>query len=150
MSQAAALMAGMGHDPSMPGAAGLTGMMHGMMDATGGMDSCPGGMNQMQMLMYFAHLGMVAHMNGGGTPGLPGTPTAVASPMAAAAAAAAAGGMPHNSMLFSMMTPQQLAALSASQQQWPSGMPASAIANIAAAAAVAATAASHPEVRTGC
>lgn len=141
MSQAAALMAGMGQDPSMPGAAGLTGMMHGMMDAAGGMDTA--GMNQMQMLMYYAHLGMMAHMNGGPPMGLPGTPTAVNSnPMAAAAA----GGMAPNPMMFSMMNPQQLAAFSATQQQWPPNMPASAIANIAAAAAVAATAASNPEV----
>jgi len=148
MSQAAALMAGMGGpDPSLQGAASFSGMMHGMVDAAaaGAMDSSAAGMNQMQMLMYFAHLGMVAHMNNGGNMGLPGTPTAMAnSPMAAAAAAT--GGMGANPMLFSMMNPQQLAAFNATQQQWPSGMPASAIANIAAAAAVAATAASNPEV----
>jgi hypothetical protein len=142
---AAALMAGMGGDPS------LTGMMHGMMDAAGGMDATAAtGMNQMQMLMYFAQLGMMASMNGSPGMSLPGTPTAAMtnSPMAAAAAAAAAGGMA-NPMLFNMMNPQQLAAFNAAQQQWQSGMPASAIANIAAAAAVAATAASNPEADTG-
>lgn len=135
---AAALMAGMGGDPS------LAGMMQGMVDAAGGgMDTA--GMNQMQMLMYFAQLGMMAHMNGGnGMSPMPGTPTAMAnSPMAAAAAAA---GAMNNPMLFSMMNPQQLAAFNAAQQQWQGNMPASAIANIAAAAAVAATAASNPEV----
>jgi hypothetical protein len=135
-------MAGMGGDPS------LTGMMHGMMDAAGGMDSAAAaGMNQMQMLMYFAQLGMMASMNGSPM-SMPGTPTAAMtnSPMAAAAAAAAAGGMA-NPMLFNMMNPQQLAAFNAAQQHWQAGMPASAIANIAAAAAVAATAASNPEVR---
>lgn len=135
MSQAAALMAGMGGDPS------FTGMMHGMMDATGGMEHPTAGMNQMQMLMYFAHLGMMAHGTG---MSLPGTPTAAManSPMAAAAAAA---GM-NNPMLFNMMNPQQLAAITAAQQQWQANMAPSTIANIAAAAAVAATAASNPEV----
>lgn len=144
MNQAAALIGGMGGDPS------FAGMMHGMMDAAAGsMDASANG-SQMQMLMYFAHLGMMAHMNGGNGMGMPGTPPAAManSPMAAAAAAAAAGGM-NNPMMFSMMNgmnPQQLAAFSAAQQQWQAGMPASAIANIAAAAAVAATAASNPEV----
>jgi hypothetical protein len=100
--------------------------------------------------MYFAHLGMMAHMNGGSGMSMPGTPTAAMtnSPMAAAAAAAAAGGM-SNPMLFSMMNgmnPQQLAAFTAAQQQWQANMAPSTIANIAAAAAVAATAASNPEV----
>lgn len=131
---AAALMAGMGGDPS------FTGMMHGMIDAAGGMDHPTAGMNQMQTLMYFAHLGMMAS--------LPGTPTAAMSNSPMAAAAAAAGGM--NPMMFSMMNPQQLAAFSAAQQQWQGNMAPSTIANIAAAAAVAATAASKPEVRSKC
>jgi hypothetical protein len=102
-------------------------------------------MNQMQTLMYFAHLGMMAHMNGGSGMSLPGTPTAAMtnSPMAAAA-----GGM--NPMMFSMMNPQQLAAFTATQQQWQGNMAPSTIANIAAAAAVAATAASNPEVSSRC
>jgi hypothetical protein len=133
-------MAGMGGDPS------FTGMMHGMIDAAGGMDHPTAGMNQMQTLMYFAHLGMMAHMNSGSGMSLPGTPTAAMtnSPMAAAAA----GGM--NPMMFSMMNPQQLAAFTAAQQQWQGNMAPSTIANIAAAAAVAATAASNPEVSSKC
>lgn len=98
-----------------------------------------GGMNQMQMLMYYAQLGMMAQMNNaGGGMGMPGVP--------------AAGGLPNmpgmaNPMMFSMMNPQQMAAFCASaQQQWQAGMPATAIANIAAAAAVAATAATNQDV----
>jgi hypothetical protein len=98
-----------------------------------------GGMNQMQMLMYYAQLGMMAQMNtGGGGMGMPGVPPAGALP-----------NMPNmaNPMMFPMMNPQQMAAFCASaQQQWQAGMPASTIANIAAAAAVAATAATNQDV----
>jgi hypothetical protein len=96
-------------------------------------------MNQMQMLMYYAQLGMLAQMNnGGGGMGMPGVPPAGPLP-----------NMPNmaNPMMFPMMNPQQMAAFCASaQQQWQAGMPASAIANIAAAAAVAATAATNQDV----
>eukprot|EP00879_Flechtneria_rotunda_P003766 GHRR01004005.1.p1 GENE.GHRR01004005.1~~GHRR01004005.1.p1 ORF type:complete len:548 (+),score=217.70 GHRR01004005.1:2432-4075(+) len=91
-------------------------------------------MNQMQMLMYYAQLGMMSQMhgaNGMGVGMLPGTMP----------------NMPNmSSMMFPMMTPQQLAAFcAAGQQHWQAGMPASAIANIAAAAAAAATAATNCE-----
>lgn len=133
MAQTAALMANMGQDPTAA-AAGLSAyspMLGGVLsDASAGV-----GNMQMQMLMYYAQLGMMAQMNGGGNNMGMGIQ--------------AAGGMPNmaNPMMFPMMTPQQMAAsFAAAQQQWQAGMPASAIANIAAAAAVAATAASNPEV----
>lgn len=129
MAQTAALMANMGQDPTAA-AAGLSAynpMLGGVLPDAGNM--------QMQMLMYYAQLGMMAQMNGGGNN--------MGMGMQAPA------GMPNmaNPMMFPMMTPQQMAAsFAAAQQQWQAGMPASAIANIAAAAAVAATAASNPEV----
>lgn len=101
-----------------------------------------GGMNQMQMIMYYAQLGMMSQMNNaGGNLGMGMPPPAP-------------GALPNMpNMMFPMMTPQQMAAFCATtQQQWPAGMPAvpgmpaSAIANIAAAAAVAATAATNQDV----
>lgn len=131
MAQAAALMANMGQDPAAAAAmSGYNPMLgNAMLPDTGGNNL------QMQMLMYYAQLGMMAQMNGGGNNISMGMQGAAPMPNI---------GSP---MMFPMMTPQQMAAqFAAAQQQWQAGMPASAIANIAAAAAVAATAATNPEV----
>ena len=85
----------------------------------------------MQMLLYFAQLGMFAHMNGNSNVGVAGVPPSGVS------------NMPN--MMFPMMAPQMAAC--AAQQQWQAaGMAPSTIANIAAAAAVAATAATSHDV----
>lgn len=140
MSQA--LIGGMGVDLGMQRAPGFNGMMTGMAEAAGGMET-----PDYQALMYWAKLGMMAHMQNGSGMSLPGTPTAMTNSPMAAAAATAASAM-NNPMLLPVLSQQQLAAFTAAQQQWQSGgMPAATIANIAAvAAAAAATAASNNEV----
>lgn len=83
---------------------------------------------QMQMLLYYAQLGMCTAMNG----------TSMGPPLPLPAGAPPVANMP----MFPMLTPGQVAAAA----QWQAGMGPAQLANIAAAAAVAATAVTSNEV----